>query len=133
MEVMAVLAIVAVATGLGAPSVRSLADTASVINARERIAAGVTHARYRAIASGGATLRVRGEPPSALLEVGDSVVELLGPEHFDGVSMNLGRRTEVTLRFDRLGLGRMASTTIRLQRGDVRRTLTLSAYGRVRR
>lgn len=42
-------------------------------------------------------------------------------------------RDSVALRFDRLGLGRMASTTVRIRAGNEERSVVVSAYGRVRR
>jgi hypothetical protein len=51
-----------------------------------------------------------------------------------GVSLGLsGARSEVELRYDTLGLGRMASQTVVVRRGRAVTALTVSAYGRVSR
>ena len=50
-----------------------------------------------------------------------------------GVSMVVGRELPHEVRFDGLGLGQVASTTVRFRRGDAEAGLTLSSYGRVRR
>lgn len=44
-----------------------------------------------------------------------------------------GQRAEAELRFDALGIGRIASQTIRLSRGDEDAVLVVSSYGRLAR
>ena len=61
----------------------------------------------------------------------DSVIagQSLGSQY--GVTIELGRRAKVAeLHFDGLGLGRVASRTITLRRGQEEVQLVVSAYGR---
>ncbi len=48
-----------------------------------------------------------------------------------GVRADAGRPS-LRLRYDGLGIGRIANSTIRLQRGTAEAGLSISAYGRVR-
>lgn len=111
-----------------------LSDTLAVVSAREALAGLVAEARVAALQHGGAQVRVEGPPWRAWSQVGDSVVREVGLERAWGVEVVLPRgRTGATLRYDALGLGQVASETLRLRRGDAERLLVVSGYGRLRR
>lgn len=113
---------------------RDLRDGMAVVAAREAVAGLVAEARVHAVARGGAVVRIEGGPWRASAEAGDSVLRSVALEEELGVLVTLTRgRTATELRFDALGLGQVASETVRFRRGDVERALVISGYGRVRR
>ncbi len=134
LELAAVLALLGVLTGLAAPGLTRYRDRALVHVAREDVIAMVSTARRLAVERGSATLHVRADPASVFVASGaDTVGSLaLGPPAGPSVELGAGRAT-IELVFDGLGLGRFASATIRLQKGDVEAEVVISAYGRVRR
>lgn len=104
----------------------------AVVAAREATVGLFHRARLEAVARGGATLTLDAEPALLTLSHGGTVlaVEDLAGEH--GVTLGLTRgRETVTLVFDALGLGRVASQTLRFRRGEALRILVVSSYGRV--
>jgi len=133
LELLVGLAFLGVLSLLGWGSARGLVDLFECRAAREELAGLIHRARMEA--------RLRGEGRVQIREGGAAV--LLGPsghplERVDpgarGVQLSIGGvRSEVTLVFGPLGLGRAASTTLQLERGRVRVPLVLSSYGRVRR
>jgi hypothetical protein len=106
----------------------------AVVAAREAVAGLVAEARMAALTHGGATVRLEASPWRGWLQVGDSVARTVALERDLGVVVALARsRSSVALEYDALGLGRVASETLRFQRGDQERALVVSGYGRVRR
>jgi hypothetical protein len=49
-----------------------------------------------------------------------------------GVMLHGTRAERLVLRFDGLGIGRMAGTTLQVRRGTASTSFVVSAYGRVR-
>lgn len=134
LEVAAALLLMGVSLGIAVPRVRALVDRSAVLGAREALVGLVGEARVRAVAHGGATVWIRTRPATALLEAGGDSVRLLRLEEDFGVALAFpGTRTQVALRFDGLGLGRVSSETVRITRNGREARMVVSAYGRVRR
>lgn len=133
LEALTVLILVASLSAVLAPAFRRYGDTAAVVAARESVVGLVTRARVSAAGAGGAAVRIRATPSIAWLSVGGVEVEAERLQDELGVAVDLGGRDEVVLPFDALGIGRVASATLRFTRGGSERTLVVAAYGRVRR
>lgn len=134
LELATVLVLVAIATSLLVPAGRDLRDSFAVSAGREALAGLIAEARSAAPARGGAAVRVQGGPWRAWATGGTTLLRTVELERELGVTVELSRgRTSLELRFDALGLGQVASETVVLARGEHRRTLVVSSYGRVRR
>lgn len=129
-EVMAALTVVATTVSVAAPAAKEYTDLTAVVAARESVVGVFARARVEAIARGGATVRVVADPPAVSLTAGGA---MRAAYTIEGVSLDLGGRPEVELTYDALGIGRVASVTVRLSRGRVERRLVVSSFGRVRR
>lgn len=133
LEAVTVLVLLATITAALTPAFRRYGDTAAVVAARESVVALITRARVMAAGAGGAAVHVGAAPSIARLTVGGLDVEVERLEDELGVVVDLGGREEVVLSFDALGIGRVASATLRFTRRRSERTLVVAAYGRVRR
>jgi len=134
LETLTVVVLVAMVVGAGGPTVQSLADRATVSMAREALVGLVAEARIVALARGGATVVIERRPPRASITVDGRVVRSLEEGVPTAIGLDLGRgRDRLELSYDALGLGRVASATVRLRLRDTERTLVISSYGRVRR
>jgi prepilin-type N-terminal cleavage/methylation domain-containing protein len=134
-EVVAALVLLAVALAMGGPRLRGLADRSAVLGAREALVGLVGRARMAAVVHGGASLTIRASDGEVRVRTtdGDSLPSVLLGRRF-GVTLTLSRSRQATeLRFDALGLGRIASETISLRRGSAEGRVVVSGYGRVRR
>lgn len=133
-ELLAVLTLLAVGASAVAPTARRLGDRAAVVSVREEIVRALATARSSAVAAGGSSVTLVARPPSVRVEAGAAVVRRLPIGHDSGVSLELtAGRDSTTLRFDRLGIGRLANGTVRIRRGEAVAELVVSSYGRVRR
>jgi hypothetical protein len=133
-ELCAVLLLVALAVSALLPAGRALRDRMAVVAAREAVAGLVAEARMAALAHGGATVHLQAGPWRAWAQVEDSVLRLVPLESGLAVNVELSRgRTATDIQYDALGLGQVASETVRFRRGDAVRALVISGYGRVRR
>lgn len=133
-ELAAVLLLLALAGAAVAPAGRRLRDRAAVVAARESVAGLVAEARASALAWGGSSVHLEADPWRAWYVAGDSVRRALALERELGVTVLLSRgRPSTEVRFDALGLGRVASETLRFARGEAVSGLVLSGYARVRR
>ena len=133
-EMITVVAIFAMTIASLAPSARRYRDTSTVVAARESVAGLIAEARVLAVGTGDVTVRLEADPWRAWLTMGDSVVRRLPIEADLAVRIELsGGRASTELAYDALGLGRVASETLSFVRGDARRALVVSGYGRVRR
>ena len=106
----------------------------AVLAARESVAGLLAEARGVAPAFAGAVVRIESDPWRAWIEVADSMGRSVQLEEGAGVEVILSRgrrRTEVA--YDALGIGRVASETLRFRRGEAEAGLTVSGFGRVRR
>ena len=130
LELATVLLLASAVLAALAPAARRQADREAARAAREAVVGMVSFARAEALAAGGATLGLDPVGDSLWVEARGRVLRTvrLRPRRVD---LDGGR--PVRLRFDPLGLGRLSSRTVTLRRGDAASSLTLSAYGRVRR
>lgn len=134
LELTAVLVLAALAASVAVPAGVGLRDRMAVVAAREAVAGLVAEARVSALAHGGATVHVASEPWRAWIQVGDSAAPAEALEREWGVRVRLSRdRASTALAYDALGLGRVASETLRFRRGSAEAALVVSGYGRVRR
>ncbi len=133
LELLTTMTLLALGVAHLLPQARRWGDGLAVRAAREE-AVGLLHrARMEATAWGGATVVVTTKPPEMELWTGGRRV---ASSHFgdQGVGLTLsGDRPRVELAYDGLGLGRVASQTLRFRRGSAEAVLVISAWGRVRR
>ena len=128
------LLLLGVATASLAPGARKIRDRAAVSAAREALVGVLTEARLAAVESGGASVRIVEGPGTAQTLSRGAPVRSVGLASEFGVTVELsGARSDVEIRYDALGLGRLASQTVVLRRGDAVAELVVSGYGRVRR
>lgn len=136
LELTLVLSILGVLLGLGYPLFRRGLDGLAVRGARDTLGAGVARARATALGRGGAELIVDlGEARFWVVAAsGDTIGTPVDLAARYGVRLSTtGTGTNrVALRFDGLGIGRVANRTFQLRRGTAEANLTLSAYGRPR-
>ena len=128
------MTLLGLALGEALPAGKRLLDRMAVLGAREA-AIGLFHrVRMKAVAEGGARLVVEISPPAMRIVVGESFV---GSEELvfdEGVELALSRnRPAVEFTFDAMGLGRVASQTLRFSRGSAQAELVVSSFGRVTR
>lgn len=137
LELVIVLALLAIAIGLAYPPARTASDVWAVRAARDATAAVLASTRVVAIAERGAELllvpaagevltRTAATPtPRRRLRVRDEWgVALVTP----GAASDT-----VAIAYDALGLGRVASRTVRFERGRAVAGITVASYGRIRR
>lgn len=133
LELLFVLALAAVGTSALVPTARKLRDRAVTASGREALVAGFVEARTSAIRHGGARLTVRRLSPAYRVDTRHRTGRWVGLRQ-PQVHLRLdGRRDSITIDFDRMGLGRLASHSIDVLAGDVTRRLVVSSYGRIRR
>jgi len=133
-ELCAALLLASLAASISVPPARALLDRMAVASAREAVAGLIAEARLAAAEHGGASVHVRAGPWQAWGEIGDSTFGRVALEKEFSVTVELPRsRSATELRYDVLGLGQVASETLRFRRGGAAATLVVSGYGRVRR
>jgi hypothetical protein len=133
-ELCAALLLVTMGTAFLAPAARRLRDRLAVVAAREAVAGLVSEARVAAVAHGGAVVSLEAGPWRASFTSPEGPGRQVRIERDLGVCVSLGgSRSGIELRFDALGLGQVASQTVTFRRGQAVASLTVSAYGRVRR
>jgi prepilin-type N-terminal cleavage/methylation domain-containing protein len=136
-ELLIVLALLALAIGLAYPGARAASDAWAVRAARDAVGAVLAGTRAAALTRGGAEV--------LLVPVDGSVLTRSGAEDAPPrPQLHLGRDWRVALsspgfsgdtiaiRYDAIGIGRIANRTLRFERGRAVAGLTVSAYGRVR-
>ncbi|MGD8360459.1 MAG: type II secretion system protein [Gemmatimonadota bacterium] len=131
-ELVLVMTIVGLALGGALPAAFRLRDRMAVVGARESVV-GVFHkARIEAVAFGGASIVLRVSPPGAELWSAGALRSSvpLGLDLEVEMTLSSGRE-RVEIFFDALGLGRVASQTIRFLRNGSRSGLVVSSLGRV--
>jgi hypothetical protein len=133
-ELTFVLLLVSVAVSSVAPTARKARDRAAVVAAREMLVGLVAEARRAAIETGAASVRLFERGAVAEVATAQASLRRVALTSELGVSLELGGgQPDVELRYDALGLGRLASQTVVLRRGDAVAELIVSSYGRVRR
>lgn len=117
-----------------APSLAHGRNVIAVRAARAELIAAAAAARSTAILNGGASLIIDTRTASLWIEADDGTrigaVRHLGTHY--GVTLEGNRAPPLRVRYDALGIGRLANASIRVRRGDVLAVITVSAYGRVR-
>ena len=132
LELLLVLTLIAILSIAAAPAARAGMDGLRVRHAREGAFALATRARALARERGGADLVLDLAKRQARIE--DSEGSVLAVASFPDCRIEVaGANAPVVLRYDAHGLGRMASRTIRFERGAAQAGLTVSSYGRIRR
>lgn len=135
LEVTLALLLAALLLGLSWPVARSARDRWAVRAARDAVAGALARTRATAIAVGSASLtldlvtgRVRVDAP------GDAAPAAIDVAAEFGVAVESpGARDSIRIDYDALGLGRVASRTIRFARNGREAGLSIASYGRVRR
>jgi type II secretory pathway pseudopilin PulG len=134
LELAGVLTLLALATTLFLPLGQSVRERLAVNGAREDLVGLITRARGEALRRGGSSLIIRRNPAEATIEVDGEVIHRLDLEPTWGIDLMLsGGRPSAELRFDGVGLGRMAARSVTFTRGSAVARLIISAYGRIRR
>ncbi|NNM05830.1 MAG: hypothetical protein HKO65_12140 [Gemmatimonadetes bacterium] len=131
-ELLILLTLLGLGVGLLIPAARVQRDRFAVLGAREEVAGLLHRARVEAVARGGAALSlVAGSSSVAIVAEEDTVARTELHEGY-GVAMALsGNRQEASLFFGPLGLGWVASQTIRFRRGAAEAKLIVSSLGRI--
>lgn len=133
LEIVLVLALVGAGVTLAVDRVGRFANEIAARVLREQIVLLVDATRSEGRSRGGAVLLLHEDGRYSISAAGDTirrgVVQLPTREALRFP----GGRDSVFVRFGRLGIGRMASTTVTVTVGEVERALVLSSYGRVRR
>lgn len=134
-ELVVALGVLAILLGIGAPPALRWRDAASVRSARDEIAAGLARARIAAVAHGGASLWLDAAAARFWVAALDGTTVISAVDLADryGVRLETGSTAPVEVRFDALGIGRLANRTLRVRRRSAIAGLTISAYGRYRR
>lgn len=132
LELATALLLLSFSLGSLLPAARRQLDRMAVLGAREEVV-GLFHlARVEAVALGSATLHLESGTAFATLIAGGEVVGHAALMDEYGVTLTLSRgRSEADLTFDPLGLGRVASQTLRFYRGEAEAGLVVSSFGRV--
>lgn len=134
-ELLLFLALLSLGTASLLPVVRHQRDRLAVAGAREAVAGAIARGRSDARARGGATVVIRVSPPGARVEWEEGGAAVLEADLRPfGVEVDLGKGvTEARLRYDALGVGRVASRTVVFRRGRAEGALVVASYGRVSR
>ena len=134
LELITVIALLALALGELLPAGSHLLDRMAVLGAREAAVGLIHRARMEAVARGGARVVVETSPPTMRIVAGASSPAIDEVAFDDGVEMTLSRdRAAAELTFGAMGVGRVASQTLRFSRGDAQAELVVSSFGRVTR
>jgi Tfp pilus assembly protein FimT len=126
-ELLLVLIIIAILGGMALPAARNSLDIVRVRAARETLFGAFMRARSLAMTRGGAALVIDADSDLVFVDVDSTSRQLLDAD------VTLDGQRRIALRFDAFGIGRMTARTIHLQRRSASASLTVSAYGRVRR
>jgi hypothetical protein len=135
--VVLLLATLLVPPGIGV--LLALRDRGAVVAVREETAALLVRARAEARVRGGAAVVVLTEPLRLRLVAGEDTLQRSDPGRELGVERvgpdgpSDAPLPPVVITYDALGIGRMASATLRFRRGRAVSTLVVSSLGRVAR
>lgn len=134
-EMLLVLSILGICIALAATPARSGLDALRVRSAREAVFGMATRTRALAIARGGADLVIDLHAATAtVVDASGAIADrmTLAPARI-GIAVDGSAPARVILRYDGIGIGRMASRTVRFTKGSAEAGLTFSSYGRIRR
>ena len=132
LELIGVLALLAVAVSLAVPSFHDLGDRLSAVGAREEVVGLLTRARGEALRRGRSRVVISTNPAEAVLIAG--AADTLIQERIDlwaryGAELFIsGAASRVELYFDSSGLGRMTARSFTFRRGSAVTRLVISAY-----
>ncbi|MGH7481128.1 MAG: hypothetical protein ACRELV_03160 [Longimicrobiales bacterium] len=133
-ELLLALALIALLIGVAVPGVRGPLDRLAVQSAATAVAGSTARARIEAVARGRAAVEIDVATGRLRLVV-DGPVDLetvdLRAEYGVRVS-TIPPLPVVRLEYNALGLGVMASRSLRFRRGTAESGLVVSSYGRVR-
>lgn len=130
-EVLAALTILGVVLGMATPPVLRWTDTLAVRAARDELVSALALTRLTAVARGGATLVL--EPAEGRLRAVAGDLEVLSTDLGERYGVRLtGVSDSLAVRYDALGIGRTANSTVVVSRGRARASVVVSLYGRVR-
>lgn len=132
LELIVVLALLGLLLGIAAPNALRWRDLLAVRAARDELAAGLATTRATATAAGGAALVLDVSTGAYWIVTEGRTGRVTDVGGRYGVGME-GADGLVEIRYDALGIGRLASRTLRFRRGRAEAGLVVSAYGRVRR
>jgi type II secretory pathway pseudopilin PulG len=134
-ELAVALLLAALLLPAGVAGLRAAADRVAVASVREEVAALLVQTRAEARMRGGASLLIGADPLTLHLIAGSDTLHAADPQHRTGVYRLPPPGSEalrpLRIEYDALGVGRVASATVRLGRGRARGVLTISALGRV--
>ena len=134
-ELIFTLSVLGVLAGVAVPAAAGLRDVLAVRGARDAVAGGLAHARAAAITHGGASLEIDLDAGVARVvsAAGDTLGGAIRLTAGHGVEIEVPARTGVVaVRFDGLGIGRLANRTVVFRRGRAEARLVVTAYGRWR-
>lgn len=132
LELATVLLLLTLLTGTVLPPLRRQVDRMAVLGAREEVAGLFHRARFEAVAMGSSGIHLDSGAASVTLSAGGEVLDHSGLADEYGVSLSLSSgHTQADLTFDPLGLGRVASQTLRFRRGRAEAGLVVSSFGRI--
>jgi len=131
-ELVTALFLLSLSLSLLLPAAGRQVDWMAVRGARDEVAGLLHRTRGEAVSRGGAQLVLSVSPPMARVLAGEETLAGSMLEEIYGVSMTLSRgQQEVIMAFGPLGLGRVASQTLRFKRGEAEAVLVVSSLGRV--
>jgi len=131
LELCLVLSLLGVTWSVFLPAARQQRDRLAVLGAREEVLGLLHRTRAEAIARGGAELRLWADPARAAIVAGRDTLARAELGEIHGVGLELPRGRSVSrLAYGSLGLGLVASHTIRLSRGEEEAVLVVSSLGR---
>lgn len=133
-ETLWVLVLLGVLLAAALPRLEGLRDRMAVRGAREAIMGLFSRARHHAVLRGGAEVWASEELQTLELRASGLPVGVEDLGRSFGVELEIGGSAgEAVLRYDGLGLGRMASRTLTVRRGAAEAAVVISSYGRARR
>lgn len=137
LELLVTLLLITLLVTGAATALRRGIETYAARAARDSMAALVARTRALALSNAGARLVVDPASATAWVEapVGSPAGEPLRLGDIFQVTLTVDQHTGglVSIDFDALAIGRVASRTFRVRRGEAEARLTLSSYGRPRR
>jgi type II secretory pathway pseudopilin PulG len=134
LELTLVLLILGILLTLSLPPLVRGRDALAVRAARNELAGAIAIARGAAVRHGGAAFILDVDSGTGWIETarGERLADVFETGARYGVRISCDRMPPVAIRFDALGIGRLANAVFRVRRARAEATLTVSAYGRVR-
>jgi Tfp pilus assembly protein FimT len=133
-ELTIILILLGIMTGMAVPAGRATLDRIAVAGACHAVASALAVTRASARVHGGASLVIdaRAGTLGIVGSDGAALLTTIPVSARHGVSLEVGAVDTVHIRYDALGIGRLANRTVRIRRGAAEAVLAISAYGRWR-